>query len=149
MQNIVEERKPWTYEFMAHNAVSEDCLFLNVWTSARISEAPLPVLFWIHGGGNVEGSAAIPIYDGEQLARRGVVVVSINYRLGVFGFFAHPQLTTEAGRSGNYGLLDQLAALRWVQQNIAAFGGDPKRVTIAGQSAGACTRGCSASSTRP
>ena len=83
MQNIVEERKPWTYEFMAHNAISEDCLFLNVWTSARIAEAPLPVLVWIHGGGNVEGSAAIPIYDGEQLARRGVVVVTINYRLGV------------------------------------------------------------------
>jgi para-nitrobenzyl esterase len=137
MQTIVEERKPWTYEFMAHNATSEDCLFLNVWTSARISEGPLPVLVWIHGGGNVEGSAAIPIYDGEQLARRGVVVVSINYRLGVFGFLAHPELTKEAGRSGNYGLLDQLAALRWVQQNIAAFGGDPNRVAIAGQSAGA------------
>ncbi len=137
MQTIVEERKPWTYEFMAHNAVSEDCLFLNVWTPAKAPDAKLPVFFWIHGGGNVEGSAAVPIYDGEALARKGVVVVTINYRLGVFGFLAHPELTQEAGRSGNYGSLDQLAALRWVRANIAAFGGDPGNVTIAGQSAGA------------
>jgi len=137
MQTIVEERKPWTYEFMAHNAVSEDCLFLNVWTPAKTPDARRPVFFWIHGGGNVEGSAAVPIYDGEALARRGVVVVTINYRLGVFGFLAHPELTQEAGRSGNYGSLDQLAALQWVRVNIAAFGGDPGNVTIAGQSAGA------------
>lgn len=137
MQTIVEERKPWTYEFMAHNAVSEDCLFLNVWTPAKAPDARLPVFFWIHGGGNVEGSAAVPIYDGAALARRGVVVVTINYRLGVFGFLAHPELTKEAGRSGNYGSLDQLAALQWVRANIAAFGGDPGNVTIAGQSAGA------------
>jgi para-nitrobenzyl esterase len=137
MQNIVEERKPWTYEFMAHNATSEDCLSLNVWTPTKSPDAKLPVFFWIHGGGNVEGSSAIPIYDGENLARRGVVVVTINYRLGVFGFLVHPELTKEAGRSGDYGSLDQLAALQWVQRNIAAFGGDPNNVTIAGQSAGA------------
>jgi para-nitrobenzyl esterase len=137
IQNIVEERKPWTYEFMAHNAISEDCLFLNVWTPARTPSAKLPVYFWIHGGGNVEGSAAVPVYDGENLARRGVVVVTINYRLGVFGFLVHPELTKEAGRSGNYGSLDQVAALEWVRKNIAAFGGDPNNVTISGQSAGA------------
>lgn len=137
MQTIVEERKPWTYEFMAHNAVSEDCLFLNVWSPAKTPGARLPVFFWIHGGGHVEGSAAVPVYVGENLAKRGVVVVTINYRLGVFGFLAHPELTREAGRSGNYGSLDQLAALEWVRRNIAAFGGDPGNVTIAGQSAGA------------
>ena len=138
MQNIVEERKPWTYEFMAHNAISEDCLFLNVWTPARIAaDAAAGPVSGSTAAATSKGSAAIPIYDGEPLARSGVVVVTINYRLGVFGFLAHPELTKEAGASGNYGLLDQLAALRWVQQNIAAFGGDPDRVTIAGQSAGA------------
>jgi para-nitrobenzyl esterase len=137
IQNIVEERKPWTHEFMAHNAISEDCLSLNVWTPAKTAEAKLPVYFWIHGGGYVEGSSAVPVYDGENLARRGVVVVTVNYRLGVLGFLAHPELTKEAGRSGNYGSLDQVAALEWVQKNIAAFGGDPNNVTISGQSAGA------------
>jgi para-nitrobenzyl esterase len=137
IQNIVEERKPWTHEFMAHNQISEDCLYLNVWTPAKTAGDKLPVYFWIHGGGNVEGSTAVPAYDGENLARRGVVVVTINYRLGVFGFLAHPELTKAAGRSGNYGVLDQLAALQWVQKNIAAFGGDPGNVTISGQSAGA------------
>ena len=136
IQNIVEERKPWTHEYMAHNAISEDCLYLNVWTPAKSAGEKLPVYFWIYGGGNVEGSTAVPIYDGENLARRGVVVVTINYRLGVFGFLAHPELTKEAGHSGNYGLLDQRAALQWVQKNIAAFGGDPGNVTISGQSAG-------------
>lgn len=137
IQNIVEERKPWTHEFMAHNAISEDCLSLNVWTPARAAGPKRPVYFWIHGGGNVEGSSAVPVYDGENLARRGVVVVTINYRLGVFGFLVHPELTQEAGWSGNYGSLDQVAALEWVQGNIAAFGGDPVNVTISGQSAGA------------
>lgn len=137
IQNIVSERKPWTSEFMAHNASSEDCLYLNVWTPARTGGAQLPVFFWIHGGGYVEGSSAVPVYDGEMLARQGVVVVTINYRLGVFGYLAHPELTREAQRSGNYGSLDQLAALLWVHDNIAAFGGDPNNVTIAGQSAGA------------
>lgn len=136
MQNIVEERKPWTHEYMAHNKISEDCLYLNVWTPAKSAGDKLPVYFWIYGGGYVEGSTAVPVYDGENLARRGVVVVTINYRLGVFGFLAHPELTKEAGRSSNYGSLDQLAALQWVNKNIAAFGGDPSNVTISGQSAG-------------
>lgn len=137
IQNIVEERKPWTYEFMAHNKISEDCLYLNVWTPAKTASEKLPVYFWIYGGGYVEGSTAVPVYDGENLARRGVLVVTVNYRLGVFGFLAHPELTREADRSGNYGALDQVAALQWVQKNIAAFGGDPGNVTISGQSAGA------------
>ena len=136
IQNIVQERKPWTYEFMAHNKISEDCLYVNVWTPAKAGGEKLPVYFWIHGGGYVEGSNAIPAYDGENLARRGVVVVTINYRLGVIGFLAHPELTKEGDRSGNYGSLDQVAALQWVQKNIAAFGGDPGNVTISGQSAG-------------
>jgi para-nitrobenzyl esterase len=136
IQNIVAERKPWTHEYMAHNKISEDCLYLNVWTPAKTAGDKLPVYFWIYGGGNVEGSTAVPIYDGENLARRGVVVVTINYRLGVFGFLAHPELTKEAGHSGNYGSLDQLAALQWVHKNIASFGGDPGNVTISGQSAG-------------
>jgi len=137
IQNIVEERKPWTSEFMAHNKIGEDCLYLNVWRPAKAASDKLPVYFWIHGGGYVEGSSAVPIYNGENLARRGVVVVTINYRLGVLGFLAHPELTKEADHSGNYGLLDQVAALKWVQRNIAAFGGDPGNVTISGQSAGA------------
>lgn len=136
IQTITGERKPWTYEFMAHNKISEDCLYLNVWTPAKTAGEKLPVYFWIHGGGYVEGSAAVPAYDGENLARRGVVVVTINYRLGAFGFLAHPELTREAGQSGNYGLLDMVAALQWVQKNIAAFGGDAGNVTISGQSAG-------------
>jgi para-nitrobenzyl esterase len=136
IQNIVAERKPWTHEFMAHNRISEDCLYLNVWTPARTAADKLPVYLWIHGGGFVEGSTAVPAYEGANLARRGVVVVTINYRLGVFGFLAHPELTQEAGQSGNYGLLDVIAALQWVQKNAAAFGGDPGNVTISGQSAG-------------
>lgn len=139
IQNIVTERKPWTYEFMAHNEISEDCLSLNVWTSAGSPADKRPVFFWIHGGGNNEGSSAVPVYDGEGLAKKGLVVVVINYRLGVLGWFTHPDLTRESGHqaSGNYGLMDQIAALKWVRDNIAAFGGDPNRVTIAGQSAGA------------
>jgi len=137
IQSIVEERKPWTFEFMAHNKIGEDCMYLNVWTPAKAASDKLPVYFWIHGGGYVEGSSAVAVYNGENLARRGVVVVTINYRLGVFGFLAHPELTKEADHSGNYGLLDQVAALKWVQRNIAAFGGDPGNVTISGQSAGA------------
>ena len=138
IQNIVQERKPWTHEFMAHNEVSEDCLNLNVWTGARVASERRPVFVYIHGGGFSEGSSAVPVYDGEGLAKKGLVVVVINYRLGVFGFLAHPELTSASAShaSGNYGLLDQVAALRWVHDNIAAFGGDPARVTIAGQSAG-------------
>ncbi len=139
IQTIVTEKKPWTYEFMAHNDVSEDCLYLNVWTAARSVAGKRPVFVYIYGGAFTEGSTAVPVYDGEGLAKKGLIVVTINYRVGILGFFAHPELTREADThsSGNYGLLDQLAALRWVRDNIAKFGGDPARVTIAGQSAGA------------
>ena len=139
MQNIVPERKPWTGEFMARGEIGEDCLSLNVWTAAASATEKRPVFVWFHGGGLVEGSGGIPIYDGEALAKKGIVVVTINYRLGIFGFFAHPELTKEAAKGGasNFGFLDQIAALKWVQANIAAFGGDPARVTIGGQSAGA------------
>jgi para-nitrobenzyl esterase len=118
---------------------SEDCLYLNVWTPARTADDKLPVMVWIHGGGHTTGSGAAPFYRGDALARQGVVVVTINYRLGPFGYLAHPLLSKESphGVSGNYGLLDQIAALQWVRKNIAAFGGDPGCVTIFGESAGA------------
>jgi para-nitrobenzyl esterase len=118
--------------------LSEDCLYLNIWTRAKSAKDRLPVMVWIHGGGFTRGFAGTRSYDGEVLARKGAVIVTINYRLGVFGFFAHPALSAESGRhgSGNYALLDQIAALQWVQKNIAAFGGDPGRVTIFGESAG-------------
>src|SRR5688572_7243401 len=118
---------------------SEDCLYLNIWSPARSADERLPVMVWIHGGGYSNGSASMPLYWGDKLAQRGVVVVTIAYRLGPLGFLAHPELTAESARksSGNYGLLDQIAALEWIQRNIAAFGGDADRVTIAGQSAGA------------
>jgi para-nitrobenzyl esterase len=118
--------------------LSEDCLNLNVWTNAKSASAALPVMVWIHGGGFTRGAGSVASYDGENLARRGVVVVTINYRLGIFGFFAHPALTAESSHhaSGNYALMDQIAALQWVKKNIAAFGGDPNRVTIFGESAG-------------
>jgi len=120
-------------------AVSEDCLYLNIWTPAAKAGERLPVIVWIHGGGYTNGSASMPLYWGDRLARRGVVVVTIAYRLGPLGFLAHADLTRESAHrtSGNYGLLDQIAALEWIQRNIAAFGGDASRVTIAGQSAGA------------
>lgn len=116
---------------------SEDCLTLNVWTPSAAKN--LPVMVWIHGGSLVGGSSAEPMYDGVRLAQHGIVLVSINYRLGLLGYLAHPALSAESAEhlSGNYGLLDQIAALHWVQDNIAAFGGDPKQVTIAGESAGA------------
>ena len=179
MQHVAGSRPPWTEEFMHQGEISEDCLYLNVWTAAQEAGEPLPVLVYVHGGGFTEGSGSVPVYDGEQLAKKGLVVVTINYRLGVFGFLAHPELTAESERhaapdSGpgngdhdngnqnngnqnngdqdnrdqdnasrghggptNFGLLDQVAALQWVQRNIAAFGGDPDRVALAGQSAGA------------
>ncbi len=118
--------------------MSEDCLYLNVWTAANSSAERRPVIIWSHGGGYQTGTGASPQFDGESLAKKGVVLVTYNYRLGVFGFFAHPELTAESGRhaSGNYALMDLAAALRWIQKNIASFGGDPRRVTIDGVSAG-------------
>lgn len=117
---------------------SEDCLYLNVWTPAKQDSERLPVLVWIFGGAFVAGTTSMPVYDGSRLAEKGVVVVSIAYRLGPFGFLTHPELSREGGGiSGNYGLLDQIAGLRWVRDNIAAFGGDPGCVTLFGQSAGA------------
>ena len=138
IQNIVQERKPWTFEFMTHGEISEDCLYANIWTAAKSPKERRPVFVYIYGGGFSEGSGAVPVYDGEGLARKGLVAVTFNYRVGVLGFLAHPALSKESrsGTSGNYGLLDQIAMLRWVRDNIAAFGGDPNRVTIAGQSAG-------------
>jgi len=120
------------------NGRSEDCLYLNVWTPAKSPKEALPVLVYFYGGGFQAGDGSEYRYDGESMSRRGIVAVTINYRLGIFGFFAHPELTKESAHqsSGNYGLMDQHAALLWVQKNIAAFGGDPNRVTIAGESAG-------------
>lgn len=120
------------------DGVSEDCLYLNVWSPAKRNEKNLPVLVYFYGGGFVAGDGSEYRYDGESMAKKGIVVVTVNYRLNIFGFFAHPELSAEAPykASGNYGLLDQNAALKWVQKNIAAFGGDPKKVTIAGESAG-------------
>lgn len=137
MQAAASSMGPWTEEYMDQNERSEDCLYLNVWTGGTTGKRP--VFLWIHGGAFDQGSTSVALYNGEALARKGIVVVTINYRLGVFGFLTHPELTQESGThsSGNYGLLDAVAALQWVKANIAAFGGDPGRVTIAGQSAGA------------
>jgi para-nitrobenzyl esterase len=117
---------------------SEDCLSLNLWTPAQTVDERLPVMVWIHGGGFQAGAGSENRHDGEAFARRRVVLVTINYRLGAFGFFSHPELSKESGRnaSGNYGLLDQVAALQWVHDNVSGFGGDPKNVTIFGESAG-------------
>lgn len=118
--------------------MSEDCLGINIWAPAKPPLGGAPVMFWIHGGGFVQGSSSQPALDGEKFARQGVILVSFNYRLGRFGFFAHPALTIEGGDqpTGNWGLMDQVAALKWVNRNISKFGGDPKRVTLFGQSAG-------------
>ncbi len=126
--------------YFGEEATSEDCLYLNLWVPAAATPASrLPVLLWIHGGGLSIGSPGMANYSGENLAAKGVVYVSLGYRLGAFGFMAHPELTKESpfGASGNYGFLDQVAALQWIQRNIERFGGDPKRVTVIGQSAGA------------
>jgi para-nitrobenzyl esterase len=119
--------------------VDEDCLYLNIWTPAKSPRERLPVIVWIYGGGYINGSASMPLYWGDRLARKGAIVVTIAYRLGPLGFLALPELTRESPNhsSGNYGLMDQIAALEWIQRNIAAFGGNPKCVTIAGQSSGA------------
>ncbi len=120
-------------------AASEDCLYLNVWTPAKAAGDKLPVMIWTYGGGFTGGSGSMDWYNGEALAKKGIVVVTYNYRLGLFGFFAHPDLEAESPHhtSGNYAMTDMLAAFHWVQKNIAAFGGDPRKVTIDGESAGA------------
>ena len=123
------------------NGMSEDCLYLNVWTPAKRNTSGLPVLVYFYGGGFSAGDGSEPRYDGARMATKGIVTVTVNSRLHIFGFYAHPELSKEAPykASGNYGLMDQAAALQWVQKNIAAFGGDPKRVTIAGESAGSAS----------
>lgn len=138
VQQQLGSRLPWTEEYMTQNSVGEDCLSLNVWTPASRGAKPLPVMVWIYGGGFNEGSSAVAVYDGAPLATRDVVVVSLNYRTGVLGALSHPELSKESahGVSGNYGLLDQIAALQWVKTNIAEFGGNPANVTVFGQSAG-------------
>jgi para-nitrobenzyl esterase len=129
-------------------AQSEDCLYLNVWTGARAATERRPVMVYFFGGAFTEGAGSIPLYDGDALAKKGAVVVTMNYRLGPFGFFVHPALTAESPHkaSGNYGLADMVASLKWVQSNIAAFGGDPSNVTVFGQSAGAMAIGSLVSS---
>lgn len=122
-----------------NNPTSEDCLYLNIWRPAQAAATPLPVMVWIYGGAFIMGAGSFPSYDGAMFARGGVILVTFNYRLGRFGTFAHPALTREqaGGSVGNYGIMDQVAALKWVRANIAAFGGDPVNVTIFGESAGA------------
>lgn len=129
---------PDPYQGDGKGNVSEDCLYLNMWTPAKTPKDRVPVLVWIYGGGFSFGSTSTPVHNGEHLARKGVVLVSINYRVGSLGFLAHPELSAESAHhvSGNYGLQDMIAGLRWVKENIAAFGGDPDRVTIFGESAG-------------
>ena len=139
IQNTPMPFSMWTQEFIApKEPLSEDCLYLNVWTGAKSADEKRPVFVYIYGGGFNSGSGAVPIYDGEEMAKKGLVFLTINYRVGTLGFLAHPELTAESPNhtSGNYGLMDQVAALEWVQQNIQNFGGDPENVTIAGQSAG-------------
>ncbi|MDP4214520.1 MAG: carboxylesterase family protein, partial [Bacteroidota bacterium] len=136
---------PWSEEYLIpKEPISEDCLYLNLWTGARSAKEKRPVIVWIYGGGFSSGGAGVPVYDGEAMAKKGIVFVSINYRVGVFGFYSHPDLTKESGRnaSGNYGLMDQIAGIQWVKKNIASFGGDPENITIAGQSAGSISVNC-------
>jgi para-nitrobenzyl esterase len=145
MQNKPAAFSMWSEEFLIPaTPISEDCLYLNVWTGAKSGKEKRPVLVWIYGGGFGSGGSGVPIYDGEAMAKKGIIFVSINYRVGIFGFFAHSELTKESANhsSGNYGLMDQLAGLKWVQNNITAFGGDPNNVTIAGQSAGSMSVNC-------
>jgi para-nitrobenzyl esterase len=129
---------PDPYQGDGRGNVSEDCLYLNIWTPATSADERVPVLVWIYGGGFSFGSTSTPVHNGEHLARKGVVLVSLNYRVGPLGFLAHPELSAESphGVSGNYGLQDLIAGLQWVQRNIAAFGGNPDQVTIFGESAG-------------
>ena len=141
IQALTRKYMPWTEEYMIGNEVDEDCLGLNVWTAAKTNEEKRPVLVYIHGGAYTGGSGEVLLYNGESLAKKGIVVVTVNYRVDIMGFFTHPELTKESpnNSSGNYGLLDHIAALKWVKQNISAFGGDPDNVTISGQSAGAAS----------
>ena len=134
----MQRTSPGADYWFRSNGMSEDCLYLNVWTPAKSDKEKLPVLVYIFGGGFQNGDGSEPRYDGGNMARKGMVAVSINYRTNIFGFFVHPELTRESPHhaAGNYGLLDQVAALQWVRKNIAAFGGDPGRVTVAGESAG-------------
>ncbi|HLX94091.1 MAG TPA: carboxylesterase family protein [Puia sp.] len=135
----------YTSEFLIPaSPISEDCLYLNVWTAAKGPNERRPVIVWIYGGGFTSGGSGVPIYDGQEMAKKGIVFVSINYRVGIFGFFALPELTKESDHraSGNYGLMDQIAALKWVKDNIESFGGDPENVTVAGQSAGSISVNC-------
>jgi para-nitrobenzyl esterase len=122
----------------SRSTASEDCLYLNIWTPAKTAKDKVPVLVWIHGGGFAAGANMEPLFDGDVVAKKGVVLVNITYRLGILGFLAHPELSKETTNhvSGNYGLLDQIAALKWIKKNIAAFGGDPNKITIFGESAG-------------
>lgn len=133
-RDVREKREP----------TSEDCLYLNIWTPAASAKSRLPVMVWVYGGGFKGGSSSLPYYNGDSVARRGVVFVSFNYRLGVFGFLAHPELVDESPHhaAGDYGLMDMVAALRWVRDNITAFGGDPRRITIFGESAGSMAVSC-------
>ena len=135
--DCMQELAPWM-DAPIRTAPSEDCLYLNVWRPALDSRKPHPVVVWFHGGGFVNGGSSAAVFDGGEFARRGVVLVTFNYRLGRFGFFAHPALSRERGDGplANYGLMDQIAALEWVQRNIAVFDGDPHNVTIFGESAG-------------
>jgi para-nitrobenzyl esterase len=141
MQNNAKQRFPVNsaVDLPDSPGMSEDCLYLNVWTNANNANAKLPVMFWIYGGAYTEGAGHMPAQDGVTLAKKGAVVVTFNYRLGPFGFYSHPELDAESGHnaSGNQAMLDTLAALKWVQANIANFGGDPKNVTVFGESAGA------------
>ncbi|MEO8823185.1 MAG: carboxylesterase family protein [Ginsengibacter sp.] len=136
---------PWSEEYLIpKKPISEDCLYLNVWTGASSAQEKRPVVLWIYGGGFVSGGSGVPVYDGEAMAKKGVIFVSANYRVGIFGFFALPELTKESVHhtSGNYALLDQIAAIKWIRKNIVAFGGDPDNITIAGQSAGSMSVNC-------
>ncbi len=130
---------PYTEEFAMRGEMSEDCLFLNVWAPAKPATDRLAVMVYLHGGSGTRGSGSIPVYDGESLARKGIIVVTVNFRLGILGGMGHPQLSKESPHKvcGNYGMLDMIAALKWVRANVAAFGGDPEKVTLCGQSSGA------------
>lgn len=142
MQNTPAAFRMWTEEFQPPvQPISEDCLYLNIWTPSTSAEEKLPVMIWIPGGGFINGSGSVPVYDGEAMASNGIVYISINYRVNIFGFMAHPELTGESVHksSGNYGIMDQIAAIKWVKNNIKAFGGDPDHITVAGQSAGAAS----------